>query len=216
VESLKPLLGGVVLEGFAFHLPMDRHGGYDPVTEVAGWLGRLGDEGLPTDVAWVSHLTASELAALQSQFPSTRFRPRVGTQLWLGDREAYVARGTVLDVHRLPAGTRYGYRQRKVARDSWLLVVSGGTSHGVALAAPRTVRGPVGRAKELAFGTLAAANRTLSPFWWGGRQRWFAEPPHMHVSLLLLPASVAPPQIGDELACEVRMTTLHADRVTPA
>jgi hypothetical protein len=73
----------------------------------------------------------------------------------------------------------------------------------------------VGRGKALAMGTLAAANLSLSPFRWAGKQRWFAEPPHMHVSLLLLPASVDPPAIGDELDCDVRLTTLHPDRVAP-
>lgn len=215
VAALPDLLDRVSLAGFAFHLPMDRHGSYRPANEVSEWLLRLSAAGLPTDVAWVSHLTAAELAGLRTSFPTTAFRPRIGTSLWLGDRAALTARGTVLDVHRLSAGTHYGYRRRRVLRDSWLLVVSGGTAHGVALAAPRTVRGPVGRAKELAVGSLAAANRSLSPFRWAGRARWFAEPPHMHVSLLLLPASVAPPAIGDELDCEVRMTTLHADRVAP-
>jgi len=213
--SLPGLLDDVPLAGFAFHLPMDRHGGYEPAAEVAGWLRRLGRLGLPTDVAWVSHLTAADLASLRADFPATTFRPRVGTALWLGDRGAFTARGTVLDVHRLSRGTHYGYRRRQVHRDSWLVVVSGGTAHGVALEAPRTVRGPVGRAKELAVGTLAASNRHLSPFRWAGRQRWFAEPPHMHVSLLLLPAGVEPPPIGAELDCEVRMTTLHPDRVAP-
>jgi Alanine racemase, N-terminal domain len=211
--ALPALLADVRLEGFAFHLPMDRHGGYRPADEVAAWLRRLAGLGLPTEVAWVSHLTATELAGLHADFPATTFRPRVGTALWLGDRGAFTARGTVLDVHRLAAGTHFGYRRRQVHRDAWLLVVSGGTSHGVALEAPRTVRGPVGRAKELAVGALAATNRHLSPFRWAGRQRWFAEPPHMHVSLVLLPASVDPPAIGAELDCEVRMTTLHADRV---
>jgi alanine racemase len=215
LASVAPLLGGVRLEGFAFHLPIDRHGGYQPADEVSWWLRRLQDDGLPTDVAWVSHLGADDLAGLRKTFPATTFRPRVGTALWLGDRGAFVARGTVLDVHRLEAGTHYGYRRRRVHRDSWLVVVSGGTSHGVALEAPRTVRGPVGRAKELAVGSLAASNRHLSPFSWAGRRRWFAEPPHMHVSLLLLPSGVNPPQIGDELDCDVRMTTLHPDRITP-
>jgi len=32
----------------------------------------------------------------------------------------------------------------------------------------------------------------------------------------MLPASVAPPAIGDELVCDVRLTTLHPDRVAPA
>ncbi len=121
----------------------------------------------------------------------------------------------MLDVHQLERGTHYGYRRRRAARDSHLVVVSGGTAHGVALEAPRTVRGPVGRGKALAVGTLAAANLSLSPFRWAGKQRWFAEPPHMHVSLLLVPASVDPPVIGTELDCDVRMTTLHPDAVAP-
>jgi len=214
VADVPALLDGVQLEGFAFHLPIDRHGGGDPAAEVGDWLHRLGVAGLSADVVWVSHLTATDLAALRAAFPSVTFRPRVGTSLWLGERGAFEARGTVLDVHRLAAGTRYGYRQRRAIRDSWLVVVSGGTSHGVALEAPRTVRGPVDRGRELAFGSLAAANLSLSPFRWAGRARWFAEPPHMHVSLVLLPASVRPPAIGDELTCEVRMTTLHPDRIT--
>ena len=202
--------GPIRLEGLAFHLPMDRHGGYDPVAEVADWLRRLGAAGVPTQVAWVSHLDR-----LRGEFPATAFRPRIGTALWLGDRDALQPRGTVLDVHRLPRGTRYGYRRRRASRDCHLVVVSGGTAHGVALEAPRTARGPVGRGKALAQGTLAAANLSLSPFRWAGRARWFAEPPHMHVSLLLLPASVPPPEIGAELDCQARLTTLHPDRVAP-
>jgi hypothetical protein len=199
----------------AFHLPMDRHGGYDPAGEVADGLRRFAAAGVPTDTAWVSHLSPAELTRLRADFPGTAFRPRIGTSLWLGDRGALTARGTVLDVHPLRRGEHYGYRRRRAVRDSHLVVVSGGTAHGVALEAPRTARGPVGRAKELAVGTLAAANLSLSPFTWQGRQRWFAEPPQMHVSLLLLPASVTPPQIGDELDCSVRLTTIHPDRVAP-
>jgi alanine racemase len=214
IADVPELLDGVQLEGFAFHLPIDRHGGCDPVAEVSDWLRRLAAAGLPTDVAWVSHLTGADLSELRTAFPATTFRPRVGTSLWLGDRDAFTARGTVLDVHRLAAGTRYGYRQRRANRESWLVVVSGGTAHGVALEAPRMVRGPVDRAKELAVGSLAAANRSLSPFRWAGRARWFAEPPHMQVSLLLMPTTVRPPAIGDELSCEVRMTTLRPDRIT--
>jgi hypothetical protein len=37
----------------------------------------------------------------------------------------------------------------------------------------------------------------------------------MHVSLLLLPASVTPPAIGAELDCDARLTTLHPHRVAP-
>ena len=215
VAAAAELCAGVRLDGVALHLPIDRHSGYDPVAEVGQWLRRWAAAGVPVDVAWVSHLTAAELERVQVQFPGTRLRPRVGTALWLGDRGALATRGTVLDVHPLGRGEHYGYRRRRAVRDSHLVVVGGGTAHGVALAAPRQVRGAVGRAKELAFGSLAAANLTLSPFRWAGRQRWFAEPPHMHVSLLLLPASVPPPEIGDELDCDVRMTTIHPDDVRP-
>jgi len=208
-------LTDVRLEGLAFHLPIDRHGGYDPAAEVAEWLRRFSGAGVPTDVAWVSHLDARDLTRLRADFPATTFRPRVGTALWVGDRGALVARGTVLDVHPLARGEHYGYRRRRALRDSHLVVVGGGTAHGVALEAPRQVRGAVGRAKELAVGSLAAANLALSPFRWAGKQRWFAEPPHMHVSLLLLPAAVTPPRIGDELDCEVRLTTIHPDALRP-
>ena len=216
VPAAAELLDGVRMEGVAFHLPIDRGRSYDPVVEVTDWLRRFSAAGVPTDVAWVSHLTSSELGRLRAQFPATAFRPRIGTALWLGDRGALVARGTVLDVHPLDRGQPYGYRQQRARRDSWLVVVGGGTAHGVALEAPRAVHGPVGRAKELARGGLAAGNWALSPFRWAGRQRWFAEPPHMHVSLVLLPRSVEPPAIGTELDCDVRYTTLHADRVSPA
>ena len=215
VPVLAEVAAGLQLDGLAFHLPMDRHGGYDPGVEVADWLRRLAAAGVPTSVAFVSHLTALDLSGLRRDFPGTTFRPRIGTSLWLGDRGALQARGTVLDVHRLARGTHYGYRRRRAPRDSHLVVVSGGTAHGVALEAPRTVRGPVGRSKAIAVGTLAAANLSLSPFRWAGKQRWFAEPPHMHVSLLLVPASVDPPAIGTELDCDVRMTTLHPDAVAP-
>jgi hypothetical protein len=60
---------------------------------------------------------------------------------------------------------------------------------------------------------MSASGLALSPFWWAGRKRWFAEPPHMQVSLLLLPASVPPPSVGDELALDVRMTTTTFDTV---
>ncbi len=213
VAALGAAANDVALEGLAFHLPIDRHGGYDPAAEVADGLLRAQAAGLPIGTAWVSHLSSTELAGLRAAYPGATFRPRVGTGLWLGDPGALEARGTVLDVHRLSRGEHYGYRRRRAPRDCHLVVVSGGTAHGVALEAPRSVRGPVRRGKELAVGTLAAANLAMSPFRWAGKRRWFAEPPHMQVSMLLLPGSVAPPAIGAELTCDVRHTTLHPDRV---
>ena len=81
-------------------------------------------------------------------------------------------------------GDRFGYRQQKAASDGWLVVVAGGTSHGVGLEAPKALHGVMPRAKGVARAGLATVNRNLSPFVWAGKQRWFAEPPHMQVSIL--------------------------------
>jgi hypothetical protein len=195
---------GVRLEGLALHLPLAG----SHVDEVDGWL-RVARP----DRCYLSHVTGTELDALRIAHPDVEFRPRIGTALWLGDREALSARSTVLDVHPVSRGDRLGYRRRKVGRDGHLLVLSGGTAHGIALEAPPAAASPRQRAVSLAKGGLEAAGRSLSPFTVAGRQRWFAEPPHMQVSLVLVPASVRPPAVGDEVRVEVRMTTTSFDRV---
>jgi hypothetical protein len=216
VEDLPGLgeaLAGVLCEGFALHLPMHRPKGYDPVQQITSLVELLDSQGLPTSYMYVSHMSGKELTTLGKRFPRTRFRARVGTQLWLGDRGALTARSVVLDVVEVARGDRYGYRQLKATRPGHLLVVAGGTAHGVGLAAPKPVAGPLSRAKVLAEGALAAANRTLSPFEVAGRRRWFAETPHMQVSLIFLPAGTAPPKIGDEVTLTTRMTTTSFDAV---
>ncbi|MDQ1585009.1 MAG: hypothetical protein QOH80_374 [Actinomycetota bacterium] len=213
LPDIAAALGDTQLEGFALHLPLDRPRGVDPVAETTTWLDRLHRSGLPLNTLWVSHLAAGELDSLRARHPGVAFRPRIGTRLWLGDRDALTARGTVLDVEPLARGERSGYRQHRAPSDGPLVVVSGGTAHGVALEAPKAVRGAVQRAKVVALGTLEAAGRNLSPFTWEGRQRWFVEPPHMQVSLIFVPHGVRPPEIGAELDCEVRLTTTHPDEV---
>ncbi|HUR74663.1 MAG TPA: alanine racemase [Sporichthya sp.] len=213
LTGLGAALAGVHLEGFALHLPMSRPRGAHPVAEVATWVERLNQARLPTSTVYVSHLAGPEVAGLGRQFPNTTFRARVGTKLWLGDRGALAPKARVLDVEKLGRGDRYGYRQRKAPRDGQLLVVAGGTAHGIGLAAPKAVAGPIARAKVAAEGGLATLNRTLSPFSWAGKQRWFAEPPHMQVSLLWLPSDVEPPAVGEYLDVETRMTTTTFDEV---
>lgn len=219
LSTVSGLLDGLRCEGVALHLPLDTPG-QSRVDEVTAAVERVEsswhaafEAGTAPRTLWVSHLTGLELDAVRSRFPGWTLRPRIGTRLWLGDRGAVEARGTVLDVHHLGSHARFGYRQRRPPKAGWLVVVAGGTAHGVALEAPKAVRGLVARAKVLAIGALAASGRTLSPFHWAGRQRWFAEPPHMQVSMLWLPESVTPPKVGDELPCEVRMTTTWFDEV---
>ncbi|MCC5032345.1 alanine racemase [Streptomyces sp. WAC 00631] len=212
LPKLHAAIEDVRLEGFALHLPLDRTDGSDAVEEVLGWMDRLRSARLPLHTMFVSHLAAGELAQLQQQFPQTRFRARIGTRLWLGDHDATEYRGAVLDVTRVTKGDRFGYRQQKATSDGHLVVVAGGTSHGVGLEAPKALHGVMPRAKGVARAGLATVNRNLSPFVWAGKQRWFAEPPHMQVSILFVPSEVAPPQVGDELVAHLRHTTTQFDR----
>jgi hypothetical protein len=205
------LLDGVRCEGWALHLPLPVAGAHRQ--EVEAWIDRLGEAELPLRRLWVSHLTPQELAELSAAHPTLEFRPRVGTKLWLADRDAYHARAHVLDVHPVRRGERSGYRQRKVPGNGHLVVLSGGTAHGIAVEAPSHVGDLRTRAKTLAMSGLEAAGRALSPFTIEGRRRWFAEPPHMQVSVVFLPSSVRPPEVGAEVPVNVGMIFTTFDRI---
>ncbi len=207
-------LGDLQVVGFAIHLPLVGVGpaeGHLP--EAESWAAALAASQLDTSTLFVSHLTTTELATLAERRPGLRIRPRIGTGLWLGDLGALSVQAEVLDRHTVSRGERVGYRQRAMPRDGVLLVVAGGTSHGVGLEAPRTGSGVLARTKTLAKGGLEAAGLALSPFTIAGKQRWFAEPPHMHVSLVFVPAGVPAPAIGDTVAVAVRYTIATFDRI---
>lgn len=206
IAEAADLLGGVRFRGWALHLPLggDR-------TKQARTLGRSATAAAQGPL-WVSHLGESGAAALAEE-TSTEVRQRIGTALWLGARSALRARATVLDVHELRRGDRYGYRQRRARRAGRLLVVAGGTAHGIALEAPAPAASLRQRAVSVAKGGLEAAGRALSPFHVAGRRRWFAEPPHMQCSMIWLPGDVPAPAVGDELDVEVRFTTTAFDEV---
>lgn len=206
------LLREVDVRGWALHLPLGPgHRGHD--AQVVEAVAQLRAAGIEPGTLWVSHLSAGELHGLERDLAPLVLRPRTGTALWLGDRGAMAARGTVLDVTPVARGERYGYRQRRSPVTGALVVVSGGTAHGVGLVAPRAATGLVARAKVAIGGGLEAAGLTLSPFTVAGRRRWFAEPPHMQVSMLWLPGGPAP-EVGGELDVDVRYTTTSFDEVT--
>ncbi|MGB5017504.1 MAG: hypothetical protein WBO42_09785, partial [Candidatus Nanopelagicales bacterium] len=103
-----------------------------------------------------------------------------------------------------------------------LVVVGGGTSHGVGMEAPSPAVSMRQRAVAAGTGALEASGRSRSPFSWDGKQRWFAEPPHMQMSLLWLSSDDVRmavgrggrvPAVGDELECRVRHTTSAFDRI---
>ncbi len=195
---------GVRLEGHALHLPL----GTGHVGEVEHWLAAC-----PADRWYVSHLSDAELSLLRERHRGLDLRPRVGTALWLGDRGALGVRATVLDAHPVQRGERVGYRQRSSPRSGTVLVVSGGTAHGIGLEAPPAVATARQRAAAVARGGLDAVGRALSPYVIGGRQRWFVEPPHMQVSMIFLPTGCAVPGVGDEVELRVRFTTTTFDAI---
>ncbi len=202
-------VAAVEVVGFSIHLPFMPTN----LAEADRWAGQLLASQLQTTTFYVSHLTPAELAELRERRPELDIRARVGTSLWLGTLAPLSVRATVLDVHQVTRGERVGYRQRAMPADGHLLVLSGGTSHGLGLEAPRAVSSPVDRAKRLARGGLEAAGFALSPFVVAGKQRWFAEPPHMQSSLVFVPGSVTPPQPGDTVSAAVRYTTTTFDNV---
>jgi alanine racemase len=196
-------------EGWALHLPLagNRLG---EARRLAAALPMISSDHRPL---WVSHLPAAEAAVLADE-RSADVRVRIGTALWLGKRSTFRARASVLDVHTVRRGERFGYRQRRATRDGSVVVVAGGTAHGIALEAPTPAASVRQRAVAVAKGGLDAVGRALSPFHVAGKQRWFTEPPHMQCSLIWLPSSVKPPAVGDEVDVDVRMTTTMFDRVT--
>ena len=207
-------LGDLRVEGFAIHLPLHSMSGADGnYGEAEKWAAALDASQVDTTTFYVSHLTAGELAALAARRPHLDIRPRIGTSLWLGDLGALRVRAMVLDSHLVARGERIGYRQRAMPRDGTLLVIAGGTSHGIGLEAPKATSGVVGRGKSLAKGGLEAAGLSLSPFTIAGKQRWFAEPPHMQASMIFLPHRADAPAVGDSVDVAVRYTTATFDAI---
>jgi alanine racemase len=207
--------GGVTVEGVAVHLPMAGHGSAGGhLAEMERLMTDVVAAGLATRRVYVSHLTDRELSTLSGRYPDYELRPRIGTSLWLGDRDALTVRATVLDVHQVERGDVFGYRGRSVPKSGHILVVSGGTAHGIGLEAPTGGSTLRDRAVRLAQGGLDAAGFVRSPYTVGGKQRLFAEPPHMQASMLFLPHGAPVPSVGEEVDVRVRYTTATFDRTT--
>lgn len=231
-SEIRPAMqrGRIVVEGISIHLPMAQPAddipprgvlaGSAKAREVMRWAGLWQAEtavwsgyNSPATTVWASHLEDTDCSLIASSLEEATLRVRTGTRLWLGDRGAMRASGTVLAVHPLPEGTHVGYRQRVGPRNATLVVVSGGTAHGIGLSAPSPAATLRQRVRSAGIGALDAAGRALSPFRWQGKQRWFAEPPHQHHSMIWLPPECVLPQIGDQLDAEVRFTTSTFDEV---
>jgi len=214
-------VGRIFIEGLSVHLPIERSALDSHAVEVMRWAGLWEAETAvwegyspPAPLIWVSHCTDSELATIRQSVSELIVRMRVGTRLWLGDRSALSAYGTVLAVHPVAEGVKVGYRQRSAGKNATLVVVSGGTANGIGLSAPSPTSSLRQRVTSFGIGALDATGRAMSPFKIGGKQRWFAEPPHQHVSMLWLNNESVLPQIGDHISAEIRFTTTRFDSIS--
>jgi hypothetical protein len=200
---------GLDVEGFALHLPMPQG---SHLGEVERLMNAVVASGIDVRRLYVSHLTDAELGTLSTSYADFEVRPRIGTQLWLGDRGALRVTATVLDVHPVERGDVFGYRGRTAPLPGHIIVVSGGTAHGIGLEAPTGGASLRDRAARIAKGGLDAAGYVRSPFTIDGKQRLFAEPPHMQASMLFVPDDAAVPAVGDEVEVQVRFTVSTFDR----
>ena len=209
-NDLKTLSNYQIL-GLSLHLPIENSTN-GKITEVKNWL-KIYEEILPQakKVVYLSHLSKEEFLKLKKEFPNFVFKLRLGTKFWLNDLSNFQIKSTVLAVHDVN-NENIGYRQRKI-NDNYIVIVSGGTSHGVGLQAPRSNTNLKSRITSILAGVLEAFDQTLSPFVISGKQRWFAETPHMNVSMLKLSKNITPPKVGSEITAHLRMTTTNFDSV---
>ncbi|NLT29204.1 MAG: alanine racemase [Propionibacterium sp.] len=210
VAAIAPLLDRVDFRGWTIHLPLLETGRYAEALEHAGRV-----RGVRPAPLWFSHLPWPEATAIAKEVGADEsdVRLRMGTQLWLGAPETLHPTATVIDVHKVSKGERVGYRHRKASANGWVVVLAGGTAHGLAMEAPSSVSSMRQRAITAATGALATFGRAMSPYTLDGAKRWFVEPPHMQSSLVFLPASATPPAVGDRVPVELRLTTVTVDEV---
>ena len=189
------------------------------MTEVWNWIvlyEELSSKfSLPKCIS-ISHISEKQIQALKNMLQSYNFdleiEVRIGTKLWLGEPNALQATGTVLQIHEIEHRQTVGYQQTDTGNNKRLIVVSGGTAHGVAMAAPSNASSLRKRGIAIAEGISQAIGKVRSPFSYHGKNLDFVEPPHMHVSMLWSDDPTL--CVGDTLDCNVRNTTTSFDCVT--
>ena len=132
------------------HLPLNTT---SHLGEVSRLINDIVASGLPTRTVFVSHLTHDELARLATTYPDFTVRPRIGTDLWLGDRGRPVGRPPRSSTcTRSSAATPSATAAAALPKHGHIVVVSGGTAHGIGLEAPTGDQSLKARAATLARG----------------------------------------------------------------
>ena len=189
---------GLAVQGFTLHLPI--------VKIDVNWIRKTLQKLPTTSTVWISHLY--DLEKIQKEFPQLIFRERIGTSLWLGNQSALAAKATVLENREVKGAA--GYRQTRA--NGYVVVASGGTAHGIGLAAPQGDKSLLGGLKIVARAIESALGKDRSPYSWNGKTLNFLEPAHMQCSLLKIEGQNQP-KIGDELNLRVRYTTTTFDQI---
>jgi alanine racemase len=141
----------------------------------------------PSLDVWVSHLSPVTYETLPT---SHRYKLRLGTYLWHGDREALKLQANVLDTKPITAGQSAGYRLNTVDRTGTLVMIGAGSANGVALL-------PDGR----------------SPFHHARQRMELIEPPHMHTSMAFVPLGEPTPGIGGWVDLQRPLTLTTVDQL---
>jgi alanine racemase len=176
---------GLTVRGFSIHPPLagspDEHS-----AEAGAWAALLPDG----TTVYVSHLDAPTYAGLAARHPSLRWRIRLGTALWHGDKSFFHLAADVVEVRAVSAGDPAGYRLVPAPSDGSLVMVTAGSAHGV---------------RPLADGS--------SPFHFARRRLALLEPPHMHTSMVFVPAGEPTPEVGEQVDVQHPLTTTLVDRI---
>jgi alanine racemase len=176
---------GLDVVGFGVHPPVagtdDEH-----LDDVHHWVAALD----PADEVWVSHVSAAAYADLRDAWPGRRFRARVGTALWHGDKATLHLGADVLDTREVRAGEHAGYRQGVVPADGTIVMVGAGTAHGV-----------------------HPLDDGRSPFHFARSRLALLEPPHMHSAMVLVPRGDPTPDPGDVVDVQRPLISTAVDEV---
>lgn len=173
---------GLRTVGVALHLPLA-----GSEQDRLGYIAdRLPDIDPSLDV-WLSHLSPGSYDVLPD---SHRYKLRMGTHLWHGDREAIRLEADVLDTRRAEAGSTAGYRLTPITRNGTILMIGAGSAGGIA---PR--------------------EDGASPFHFGRKRLELIEPPHMHTSMALVPFGDPCPIVGEWVDVQRPLTMTAADEI---
>lgn len=141
----------------------------------------------PSLDVWVSHLAPTTYDTLPS---SHRYKLRIGTYLWHGDREALRLEADVLGTRPVTAGQTAGYRLSQVPGDGTLVMIGAGSANGI---------------------TSLTDGR--SPFHFSRTRLDLLEAPHMHTSMVFIPSGERCPGVGDWVDVQRPLTMTDYDEL---